>query len=83
MGENGFLCPWLEEKYGGSNAGYEYSVIINEELSYVGATGLLAGLHSDIVVPYLHSFGNEEQKNRWLPGCASGNIITAIAMTEP
>jgi acyl-CoA dehydrogenase len=83
MGENGYLCPWLEEEYGGSNAGYEYSVIINEELSYVGATGLLAGLHSDIVVPYLHSFGNEEQKNRWLPGCASGNIITAIAMTEP
>jgi len=83
IGENGYLCPWLEEEYGGSNAGYEYSVIINEELSYVGATGLLAGLHSDIVVPYLHSFGNEEQKNRWLPGCASGNIITAIAMTEP
>ena len=83
MGENGFLCPWLEEEYGGSNAGYEYSVVINEELSYVGATGLLAGLHSDIVVPYLHSFCNEEQKNRWLPGCASGNIITAIAMTEP
>ena len=82
MGENGFLCPWLEEEYGGSNAGYEYSVVINEELSYAGATGLLAGLHSDIVVPYLHSFGNEEQKNRWLPGCASGNIITAIAMTE-
>jgi acyl-CoA dehydrogenase len=83
MGEHGYLCPWLEEEYGGSNAGYEYSVIINEELFYVGATGLLAGLHSDIVVPYLHSFGNEEQKNRWLPGCASGNIITAIAMTEP
>ena len=83
MGEHGYLCPWLEEEYGGSNAGYEYSVIINEELSYVGATGLLAGLHSDIVVPYLHSFGNEEQKKRWLPGCASGNIITAVAMTEP
>ncbi len=83
MGENGFLCPWLEEEYGGSNAGYEYSVVINEELATIGATGLLAGLHSDIVVPYLHSFGNEEQKYRWLPGCASGNIITAIAMTEP
>ncbi len=83
MGENGFLCPWLEEEYGGSNAGYEYSVVINEELSFVGATGLLAGLHSDIIVPYIHSFGNEEQKKRWLPGCASGNIITAVAMTEP
>lgn len=83
MGENGFLCPWMEEKYGGSNAGYEYSVVINEELSYVGANGLLAGLHSDIIVPYLHSFGNEEQKMRWLPGCASGDIVTAVAMTEP
>ena len=83
MGASGFLCPWLEEQYGGSNAGYEYSVILNEELSYSGATGLLAGLHSDIIVPYIHSFGNEEQKKRWLPGCASGNIITAVAMTEP
>ena len=83
MGKSGFLCPWLEEEYGGSNAGYEYSVVINEELSFVGATGLLAGLHSDIIVPYIHSFGNEEQKKRWLPGCASGNIITAVAMTEP
>lgn len=83
MGGNGFLCPWLEEVYGGSNAGYEYSVVINEELSYVGANGLLAGLHSDVVVPYLHSFGNEEQKMRWLPRCASGDIITAVAMTEP
>ncbi len=83
MGANGYLCPWLEEKYGGSNAGFEYSVVINEELSYIGANGLLAGLHSDIIVPYLSSFGNEEQKARWLPGCASGDRITAIAMTEP
>ena len=83
MGENGFLCPWLDEKYGGSGAGFEYSVIINEELSYIGANGLIAGLHSDIIVPYIYSFGSEEQKQRWLPGCASGDIVTAIAMTEP
>jgi len=83
MGVNGFLCPWLEEKYGGTEAGFEYSVIINEELSYVGATGLIAGLHSDIIVPYINSFGSEEQKMKWLPGCASGDIVTAIAMTEP
>ena len=83
MGENGFLCPWMEEKYGGSGVGFEYSVIINEELTYVGAHGLLAGLHSDIIVPYIHSFANEEQKMRWLPGCASGDIIMAVAMTEP
>ena len=83
MGADGFLCPWLEEEYGGSNAGFEYSVVINEELAFIGAHGLLAGLHSDIVVPYLHSFGNEEQKKRWLPGCASGDTIAAVAMTEP
>jgi len=83
MGENGFLCPWLEEEYGGAGGGFEYSVIINEELSYIGANGLLAGLHSDIIVPYIHTFGNEEQKRKWLPGCASGDIITAVAMTEP
>jgi acyl-CoA dehydrogenase len=83
MGEQGFLCPWLEEKYGGSEVGFEYSVIINEELFYRGITGLLAGLHSDIVVHYIHDNGNEEQKMRWLPGCASGDVVTAIAMTEP
>ena len=83
MGQNGFLCPWLEEKYGGIGAGYEYSVIITEELAYCGASGLVAGLHSDIIVPYLHTFGSEEQKVKWLPGCASGENITAIAMTEP
>jgi len=83
MGENGFLCPWLEEKYGGLGAGYEYSVVVMEELAYGGASGLIAGLHSDIIVPYLHSFGSEAQKMKWLPGCASGDILTAIAMTEP
>ena len=83
MGENGYLCPWLDEKYGGSGVGFEYSVIINEELAHIGCLGLAAGLHSDIIVPYINSFGNEQQKMKWLPGCASGDIITAIAMTEP
>jgi acyl-CoA dehydrogenase len=83
MGENGFLCPWLEEKYGGSEADFLYSIIICEELFYRGITGLVAPLHSDIIVPYIYSFGNEEQKMKWLPGCASGEIITALAITEP
>ena len=83
MGENGFLCPWMEEKYGGVGAGFEYSVIINEEIFRAGATGLAVGLHSDVTVPYIHSFGTEEQRMRWLPGCASGDVITCIAMTEP
>lgn len=83
MGTNGFLCPWLDEKYGGSGVGFEYSVIINEELAFIGCLGLIPGLHSDIIVPYINSFGNDEQKKKWLPGCASGDIVTAIAMTEP
>ena len=83
MGENGFLCPWLEEKYGGSGADFLCSIIICEELFYRGVTGLVAPLHSDIIVPYIYKLGNEEQKRRWLPGCASGEILTALAMTEP
>src|SRR5262249_48239092 len=46
-------------------------------------SGFALSLHSDIVVPYIHEFGSEAQKHRWLPGCASGELITAIAMTEP
>ncbi len=83
MGEQGFLCPWLEEKYGGSEADFQYSVIMAEEMSRVRAMGFSTSLHSDIVVPYIHEYGTEEQKERWLPGCATGQIVTAIAMTEP
>lgn len=82
-GKLGFLCPWLEEQYGGSGAGLEYSVIISEELIWAGAVGAMFPLHSDIIVPYIHSFGTEEQKQKWLPQLASGEIISAIAMTEP
>ncbi|MCD6571403.1 MAG: acyl-CoA dehydrogenase family protein [Deltaproteobacteria bacterium] len=83
FGAQGFLCPWLPEEYGGSGVGYEYSVIITEELARTNQLGLIAPLHSDVIVPYIYSFGNEEQKKKWLPGCASGETITAIAMTEP
>lgn len=83
MGDNGYLCTWMEEKYGGSGVGFEYSMIILEELMYAGAVSFVSFLHSDIIVPYIHSFGTEEQKMKWLPGCASGDIITALAITEP
>ncbi|MGA2463074.1 MAG: acyl-CoA dehydrogenase family protein [Thermodesulfobacteriota bacterium] len=83
LGELGFLCPWVDEKYGGSGAGFEYSVIITEELVRAGAYGWPVGHHSDIIAPYIDTYGTEEQKARWLPGCTSGNIILAIAMTEP
>jgi len=82
-GAQGFLCAWLEEKWGGPGADFLCSVIIMEELARAYESGFAMGLHSDIVVPYLHSFGNDEQRARWLPGCASGEIVTALAMTEP
>ena len=84
MGELGYLCPWVDEKYGGSGAGFEYSVIVQEELArseVSGAGGL--GVHSDIIVPYIHHHGNEEQKAKYLPKCVSGELISSIVMTEP
>jgi acyl-CoA dehydrogenase len=83
MGEQGFLCPWVDEKYGGLNADFAYSVVINEELEKVGSSMVGISLHNDIVVPYIAEYGTEEQKRKWLPKCISGEIITAIAMTEP
>ncbi|MFW6114696.1 MAG: acyl-CoA dehydrogenase family protein [Thermodesulfobacteriota bacterium] len=83
MGEHGYLCPWVEKEYGGAGLGLEYSFMITEEMAYAGVHGLMAGLHSDIVAPYIHGFGNDAQKSRWLPGCVSGDIILAVAMTEP
>ncbi|RMG15687.1 MAG: acyl-CoA dehydrogenase, partial [Deltaproteobacteria bacterium] len=82
-GEAGFLCPWLEEAYGGPGGDFLHSVVVIEELAYAYETGLMLSLHSDVVVPYIYSFGSEAQKQRWLPGCASGEYVTAIAMTEP
>ncbi len=82
-GAQGFLCCWLGEEWGGPGGDFLYSTVVTEELARAGATGVAFSLHSDIVVPYLHSFGNEEQKRRWLPRCASGELVTAIAMTEP
>jgi len=83
MGAHGYLCPWIDKEYGGARLGIEYSLIITEEMAFAGVYGLMAGLHSDIVAPYIHTFGDSEQKKRWLPGCVSGDIILAIAMTEP
>ena len=83
MGEQGFLCPDIDEKYGGSEVDWGFAVVINEELERVGSGLVGIGLHNDIVVPYITSYGTEEQKQRWLPKCVTGEIITAIAMTEP
>jgi len=83
FGDMGFLLPWAEEKYGGSGADFLFSVIIIEELARFGASGIFVPLHNDIVAPYIGSFGNDDQKKRWFPGCITGDKILAIAMTEP
>ncbi len=83
-GAQGFLCLDVPETYGGSGVSdFRYNVIITEELGRVGTVGVSYPLHTDIVVPYLNRYGNEEQKRRWLPKAASGECITAIAMSEP
>ncbi len=82
-GAHGFLCPFLPEEYGGVGADFLYSAVMIEELARVRATGPAFPLHSDICAPYIASYGTPEQKARWLPGCAKGEKILAIAMTEP
>jgi acyl-CoA dehydrogenase len=82
-GAAGFLCPWLPEEYGGAGADFLYSAIIMEEMAKIYESGFAISLHSDIIVSYLASFGSDEQKKKWLPKCASGEAISAIAMTEP
>lgn len=83
MGEQGFLCMQVPEEYGGMGADFLYSVILMDELGRSNFFGLLAPLHSDIVVPYIASYASEELKHKYLPGCVSGDVITAVAMTEP
>jgi len=82
-GQQGFLAPWLPEEYGGSGADFLYSVVEIEEMCKIGETGFAMNLHGEIVVPYIASFGSEEQKQKYLPKCATGEIVTAVAMTEP
>ena len=82
-GAQGFLCPWLAEKYGGAGADFICSMIVMEELANAYESGFAMALHSDIIVPYIFSFGTEEHKQKWVPGCASGELVTALGMTEP
>jgi len=83
MGDQGFLCMDVPEEYGGMGADFLYSAIMLEELVRTNHSGLAAPLHSDVVVPYITAFASEELKHKYLPGCISGDIITAIGMTEP
>ena len=82
-GENGFLCTSMPEAYGGADADKLYSVIQMEELARAGTTGIGYSLHSEIVAPYILHYGTEAQKSHYLPKLASGEMIGAIAMSEP
>ncbi len=82
-GDNGFLCMTLPETYGGSGADKLYSVVQMEELARGGFSGIGYGLHSEIVAPYILHYGTEAQKQKYLPRLASGEMVGAIAMSEP
>ena len=82
-GELGMLCPTVPEAYGGLGLDFRYNAIVDEEAAYHGGVPLGFSLQSDIVCNYLVAYGSEEQKREWLPRMVSGEVITAIAMTEP
>ncbi len=83
-GQNGFLGMNVPEEYGGGGVvDFRYNAIVTEELIKVGASGIGFGLHNDITIPYILHYGSAEQKARFLPKMVMGEIITAIAMTEP
>ena len=81
-GAAGLLCPQVPAEYGGLGLDYRYNAVIGEELSYAGSSAGVT-LQSDITVDYIINYGSEELKQRLLPGMVSGEIVTAIAMTEP
>ncbi len=83
-GEQGLLLMWADEKYGGAGVpDFRYEQILMEENSKYGDSGYFIWLHSRLVAPYLDVFGTDEQKQRWIPKCVSGENILAVAMTEP
>lgn len=84
-GRQGFLGLEIPEEHGGAEAGdYRFNAVLLEELNKVNAAlGSCVGIHADITAPYLVELGTEEQRKRWLPGVAAGEILLAIGMTEP
>ena len=82
-GENGLLCASMPEEYGGAGGTYAHESAILEAISHVGVDGFGIALHNSIVAPYILHYGSEEQRQRWLPKMATGELIGAIAMTEP
>jgi alkylation response protein AidB-like acyl-CoA dehydrogenase len=83
-GAAGLLCFDVDEQYGGAGVkDFRYNVVLTEEITRAGASGVGFPVHNDVIVPYISALANDEQKARWLPGLVSGELISAIAMTEP
>ncbi|WP_299193825.1 acyl-CoA dehydrogenase family protein [uncultured Erythrobacter sp.] len=82
LGEAGMLCPTVSEENGGLGLDFGFNCVVNEEVAYLGSSAGFT-LQNDITVNYFERLGNEEQRARYLPGLVSGDIISAIAMTEP
>ncbi|MFF5477723.1 acyl-CoA dehydrogenase family protein [Streptomyces sp. NPDC012935] len=84
LGELGVLGIQVPQEYGGAGeTSFKYAMVISEELCRAGVSFGNATLHTNLILPYLLNYCTEEQRKRWLPGFASGEIMTAIAMTEP
>ncbi|MGF7008034.1 acyl-CoA dehydrogenase family protein [Aminobacter sp. BE322] len=82
-GAAGLLCASMPEEYGGSGGTFAHESAIIEAIGHVGVDGFGIALHNSIVAPYILHYGSEEQKKKWLPKMATGELIGAIAMTEP
>lgn len=83
LGEAGLLCAAMPEEYGGAGGSFAHEAVINREFALAGLDAIGAPLHSGIVAPYILRYGTSEQKQRWLPKLATGEMVGAIAMSEP
>jgi long-chain-acyl-CoA dehydrogenase len=83
LGAAGLLCAGIPEDYGGAGGSFAHETVINREFALAGLDQIGAPLHSGIVAPYVLRYGTEEQKQRWLPKLAAGEMVGAIAMSEP
>jgi acyl-CoA dehydrogenase len=85
LGEAGLLCPDMAEEYGAAGTTPQVTFAVIEEMSRMGFGGIASGygIHSNIVAPYIEHFGTDEQKNHWLPKMVTGEVLGALAMTEP
>ncbi|BCW90634.1 Acryloyl-CoA reductase (NADH) [Alphaproteobacteria bacterium SO-S41] len=82
-GEAGLLCPSMPEEFGGGGGTFAHEAVLIDVFGKKGVTGFGASLHNAIVAPYIYHYGTDEQRKRWLPRMATGDLVGAIAMTEP